>query len=675
MKKYGNYLILTIYEGLYLLVYSYGLLAYQLWFLPEIVAALTFLINLLIVYCLLNTKGSSSVYSFSLLLMWISLLFLLMMFHCHYYYSLSDILLYFLPVPLLVFYLSTLEYRVMQRYGKYIFIQVMVSMLSYVLFMIYNRYALMKEYTFLFTIINAIILCCYIYRKYYYGNYKAKTIQKLVLVICASVFPYLVFTFIPQFIFPKHITPSAGSWTILFILILPVWFTITLTKQYSKSNDMWFPNPLSNIYVMFCFYLIIDVIMFFFFSIQLYELFMVNNIFLILIIAYDLLCNLYTQKHFAKLGLLLKDHDHERKNMMSQLLINDELEKLSEVIICILRTSIDFDGAAIIMINEHRSAVFTKKEGRLEGLSVREINQYNYRINEIRKFKFNDIECIGIPLFKEDNFIGIIVLGRTSDEFTNNELLRLQEYMVPIASALDVAIKTVRHQKKNTQINYTVSERLLYLNSMDLALEDKRKLTKHLHDDVLQNILGVKNIISVMEGSDDKKELLNSSLEEIITSLRNEMQDLYPSFLSVVSLSISFYNLIDRLNDLYNTSIDFHLNLQNDEDMTYNEKLCIYQIIKELFTNVYKHAEAKNIHIDLKVDNNQIRLYFSDDGQGIEWQKFLEKEKSNQHLGILTIQQEMLFLDGQLDIDTEAGKGFTVNIVYPRNLPNKRGKK
>ena len=92
---YKKHLFIILYLILSLLIYIYGLLNYKVLFLPIIVSNLTFILNLLIVYCLLNTKNNLSIALFILLLAVINWILILLMFADLNYAYAADLLMFY----------------------------------------------------------------------------------------------------------------------------------------------------------------------------------------------------------------------------------------------------------------------------------------------------------------------------------------------------------------------------------------------------------------------------------------------------------------------------------------------------------------------------------------------------------------------------------------------------
>ena len=123
MMTYKKHLFIILYLILSLFIYIYGLLNYKVLFLPIIVSNLTFILNLLIVYCLLNTKNNLSIALFILLLAVINWILILLMFADLNYAYAADLLMFYFSFFLLIFFLSLAEPRFWKRYKLYILFQ------------------------------------------------------------------------------------------------------------------------------------------------------------------------------------------------------------------------------------------------------------------------------------------------------------------------------------------------------------------------------------------------------------------------------------------------------------------------------------------------------------------------------------------------------------------------
>ena len=86
--------------------------------------------------------------------------------------------------------------------------------------------------------------------------------------------------------------------------------------------------------------------------------------------------------------------------------------------------------------------------------------------------------------------------------------------------------------------------------------------------------------------------------------------------------------------------------------------ITIYRIIQELVNNAMKHASAKNVIVQISNSAGQISITVEDDGNGFDT-AVLNHARG---IGWSNIQNRVEFLKGQLDINSEPGKGTSVHI-------------
>jgi len=85
------------------------------------------------------------------------------------------------------------------------------------------------------------------------------------------------------------------------------------------------------------------------------------------------------------------------------------------------------------------------------------------------------------------------------------------------------------------------------------------------------------------------------------------------------------------------------------------EETILYQTVKELINNTLKHSQAQNVKVDLKSFENQIILYYRDDGIGFDVNVAL---KNRDGLGLNNIVNKIKSVKGTADINSESGKGM-----------------
>ena len=62
----------------------------------------------------------------------------------------------------------------------------------------------------------------------------------------------------------------------------------------------------------------------------------------------------------------------------------------------------------------------------------------------------------------------------------------------------------------------------------------------------------------------------------------------------------------------------FNYDQKLDKILSDDQKLMIFRILQEQTNNIIKYADAKNVTISLKEENNTIYLSIKDDGKGFD---------------------------------------------------------
>jgi glucose-6-phosphate-specific signal transduction histidine kinase len=190
--------------------------------------------------------------------------------------------------------------------------------------------------------------------------------------------------------------------------------------------------------------------------------------------------------------------------------------------------------------------------------------------------------------------------------------------------------------------------------------EERKFLSKELHDEIGQNIIALKSSIYLLEKSKDKainfaslKEdanMIYSSVYELMHWLRPATLDKYGL---IETLKGDFFREKLPLADIqYTASIDVSVLL--DEHV----ETALFRICQEAVNNTLKHSDASQFSINLSCQDNTLNLTIRDNGTN-----------NNEHIepsggfGLDSIYERVLTLNG-LCLFTRQN-GFVINIKVP----------
>jgi len=94
-------------------------------------------------------------------------------------------------------------------------------------------------------------------------------------------------------------------------------------------------------------------------------------------------------------------------------------------------------------------------------------------------------------------------------------------------------------------------------------------------------------------------------------------------------------------------------------------RLALYRIYQEMMTNVLRHANARHVQVQLRLDEREVTLQVSDDGNGFEPPEDLLAYARQGHLGLAGMRERAEILGGRLELTSLPGQGATVRVRIP----------
>ncbi|WP_459502592.1 ATP-binding protein [Bacillus sp. C1] len=215
----------------------------------------------------------------------------------------------------------------------------------------------------------------------------------------------------------------------------------------------------------------------------------------------------------------------------------------------------------------------------------------------------------------------------------------------------------------NTEEQKVLPESFYVHNLLQIAKEEKVKseFSNYLHDEILQDILAVKNMMN-KSNKEEIHEMIVATLDNLNQSIRVQMQEYKPTLLKTLTLKKNYNNLLEMIQQKYgmkNIDINFHCNDNLFLVEPYN--LVIYRILKELVTNAFKHSKCSKLVLSLTQENNKIELIVKDNGLGME----NEKHISNGQRGLSSIKEQLFLLNGNMTISECNPSGLCIVICIP----------
>ncbi len=211
---------------------------------------------------------------------------------------------------------------------------------------------------------------------------------------------------------------------------------------------------------------------------------------------------------------------------------------------------------------------------------------------------------------------------------------------------------------------------LRYSALIDGQEMERRRIAKDLHDSIGGSLSAIKSHLTAVEEQvedlqtqplfERTKTIVNHTFEDV----RRISLDLMPRVLELMGLAEAIEDIGARLRQ---RGIDCKVEIIDlQQEPPRHLSINIYRIIQELCNNIFKHAQAKNVLIQLIFQPKQLDILVEDDGIGFD---FVAASRSSQ-LGLSSLQSRVNFLKGKIDFDSVPDEGTAVFVQIPLGEEN-----
>lgn len=213
--------------------------------------------------------------------------------------------------------------------------------------------------------------------------------------------------------------------------------------------------------------------------------------------------------------------------------------------------------------------------------------------------------------------------------------------------------------------NKIIKESKYHVALQQLQREEQLNLdfANFLHDDILQDLLSVKNMMKKADRPEVQK-IITETLDNMNTYIREQMQDYHPTLLPKLTIKENYQNLLDGISGSFphrNICISFDCSDSLFLVEPYN--IFVYRLLRELVTNVYKHSTGEKAWITLTQDNGIIILNVSDNGTVDA--DVLSSADRLKHRGLAMITERVNDMDGSITISNNHPHGICVQTILP----------
>lgn len=188
--------------------------------------------------------------------------------------------------------------------------------------------------------------------------------------------------------------------------------------------------------------------------------------------------------------------------------------------------------------------------------------------------------------------------------------------------------------------------------------EERHRIALELHDGVAQQLA-----LLARESKKINETRFSDMTIKALDNLRAVSRGLAPAELEAFGLTLGLTEMINEVDE--QTDLFFTIDIDCvDTYLDETQSLHFYRITQELLTNIVKHSQAKNVHVNLKKNSKRIKLIVRDDGVGFNVHNLDLYSKS---LGMRSIKERCNIINARIFVNSEKGGGTETIVVLHMN--------
>jgi signal transduction histidine kinase len=94
-------------------------------------------------------------------------------------------------------------------------------------------------------------------------------------------------------------------------------------------------------------------------------------------------------------------------------------------------------------------------------------------------------------------------------------------------------------------------------------------------------------------------------------------------------------------------------------------ELVLFRITQEALRNVWRHSQATQAEVIMEFGEKKLKITVTDNGKGFDLPKTIGDLARYGKLGLAGMQERAQLVGATLTVDSQPGKGSTVNIEVP----------
>ena len=269
------------------------------------------------------------------------------------------------------------------------------------------------------------------------------------------------------------------------------------------------------------------------------------------------------------------------------------------------------------------------------------------------------------------------VQGSNSDGVWNEEGVSLPILITPpwwrtnwfraLCAAVFLALLWAAYQLRVRQLHHQ------FEMTLEARVGERTRIARELHDTLLQTFQGLLPRFQAVfyklpEGAVEARETLEAAVDQAsqaITEGRDAVQGMRLSAVEKNDLSVAIRTIGEELAVGNQSSPTFEVVVKgsprNLHPILRDE---VYRITAEALRNAFRHAQARQIEVEIGYGEKEFRIQVRDDGRGID-REVLSVDGREGHFGLHGMRERAELVGGKLVVWSKVESGTEIELSIP----------
>ena len=270
------------------------------------------------------------------------------------------------------------------------------------------------------------------------------------------------------------------------------------------------------------------------------------------------------------------------------------------------------------------------------------------------------------------SFVGSDEIGALSRSFETmrvklvESLEKLRKYNIELEQRVEERTRQI-HESQQRVTN-------LLKKVITSQEEERKRIARGLHDETIQDLSATLMRIDMCRLYPEK--VTSQKVGEIRNivlrawdGLVNIIQNLRPTLLDDLGMEAAIKRLLDMHLGEKGVRCFLRITGYDDGGISPEVKITLFRIIQEAITNIARHANAENVFVIMKANNDIIKVDIEDDGDGFDVHALFRQAhsdlKDSRGLGLIGMKERASQIGGTLRIYSSPGCGAGISIRVP----------